>query len=282
MVKLLAAQEIEDFQRFGVVCLRKVLPDIWIEKLRVGVAKNLASPSIYACQYTKEGQPGSFRDDYCNWRRIDEYKEFIWWPKLGLIVSELMETEYVQFFHEHVFVKEKFTQERTPWHHDYTYYPLSGSKGLSLWIALDNVEISDSVDFIEGSHLWANMFRPRKFASADYYEGSQGFADDLPDIDANLASYPLKSWAVEAGDVIAFHMKTVHGQSIHKNQTSANRRTFVTRWLGDDIVFAKRAWQTSPPFPNLTLLPGDKLPLDHFPIVWTRNCWGGNGYFESQ
>jgi hypothetical protein len=49
------------------------------------------------------------------------------------------------------------------------------------------------------------------------------------------------------------------------------RRVFSVRFLGDDIVHAPRAWETSPDFPGLTetLAPG--LPMEHplFPLLWS-------------
>jgi hypothetical protein len=42
------------------------------------------------------------------------------------------------------------------------------------------------------------------------------------------------------------------------------------RWFGDDARFARRPDVTSPPFPELTLQPGDRLDTPLFPVVWPR------------
>ncbi|KAL9954377.1 hypothetical protein ACROYT_G041904 [Oculina patagonica] len=71
------------------------------------------------------------------------------------------------------------------------------------------------------------------------------------------------------GDCIVFHMKTVHGA--HGNNLSTPRRSFSTRWLGNDAVKGKRPWVNLPPSSEIEgLKQGDKL-LDSgaFPVVWT-------------
>jgi hypothetical protein len=49
----------------------------WIETLARGVERNLVEPSPLAKPYTPGGKPGLFLGDYCSWRRISEYAEFL-------------------------------------------------------------------------------------------------------------------------------------------------------------------------------------------------------------
>ena len=62
-----------------------------------------------------------------------------------------------------------------------------------------------------------------------------------------IGSFKLLSWDVEPGDVIAFHMKTLHGTPEGRVQ-SAIRRAIAFRWLGNDMRHCVRPWKTSPPF----------------------------------
>ena len=68
--------DINYYQNFGVTILRNVINQYWINKLRVGVKKNFKNPSKYKCVYEKNPLKDLFYDDYCNWKRINEYKDF--------------------------------------------------------------------------------------------------------------------------------------------------------------------------------------------------------------
>ena len=94
--------------------------------------------------------------------------------------------------------------------------------------------------------------------------------EDVPDIEATRGDYEILSWALEPGDAIAFHMKTVHGAP-GTATLATRRRAIATRWLGDDAVFAERPFATSPPFPGLELEPGDPMEHELFPVVVSKS-----------
>ena len=69
-------KNIDEFSNLGVTVLRKLISDYWLKKIKIGVEKNFKNPSIYKCVYEKNNQKELFYDDYCNWKRITEYKDF--------------------------------------------------------------------------------------------------------------------------------------------------------------------------------------------------------------
>ena len=177
----------------------------------------------------------------------------------------------VRFFHEHVLVKEPGTREISPWHQDQPYYCVDGEQVCSIWIPLDPVPQSVCPEFVAGSHRWNRMFTPLKFADHRPYDGAFERFEDLPDIEATRGDYEILSWALEPGDAIAFHMKTVHGAPGTATHAT-RRRAIATRWLGDDAVFAERPFTTSPPFPELGLEPGDPMEYELFPVVVSKRA----------
>ena len=68
---------VTEYERDGAVILRGVVPMHWIERLRAGVDENMRVPGPYGKRYTPDGKPGMFFGDYCNWRRIDAYRDFL-------------------------------------------------------------------------------------------------------------------------------------------------------------------------------------------------------------
>jgi len=262
----------EEYRDRGVVVVRGLFKD-WVAPLREGVDENIRSPGPFAKQYTPEGQSGMFFGDYCNWQRIAPYARFVRQSPAASLVAGLTGSREVRFFHEHVLVKEPGTAETTPWHHDQPYYSVDGALNCSLWMPLDNVPAAVCPEFIVGSHRWGKWFRPRRFTGQDWErdEVKDGL-EPIPDIDAQRDQYDIASWALQPGDVIAFHFLTVHGAPANPS-AKARRRGFSSRWVGEDATWAIRSGPTSPPFPELTgkLAPGDALDDDWFPIVWSRN-----------
>jgi ectoine hydroxylase-related dioxygenase (phytanoyl-CoA dioxygenase family) len=242
----------------------------WIESLRKGVDHNMADPGEFSKNYTAEGDGGNFFGDYCNWARIPEYRSFFFDSPAGEMAAELMQSETVRIFHEHVLVKEPGTSNPTPWHHDQPYYCVDGKQVLSFWIPLDTVPQTTCPEFISGSHTWGKWFLPRKFSGVDY-NYTEEWLEPIPDIENQREDYDIRSWDLEPGDAIAFHYLTVHGAPPNKSK-KLRRRGFAARWLGDDTTYAQRSGDISPPFPGLEkrLNVGDPLDTDEFPQVWPR------------
>ena len=265
---IVSDKTVAEFQRNGAVILRGLFAQKWLDALAVGIEKNFASPGEFHRNYTPPGNPGGFYDDYCNWQRIDEYRDFVLHSPAAEIAARLMQSPTARFYHEHVLVKEPGTAERTPWHHDQPYYGVDGDQLCSLWLPLDAVPRAACPEFVAGSHAAGTLYYPRLFVSGqDYSVGETGF-QSVPDIDAERDQHDILSWQLAPGDCIAFHMRTLHGAPATVGQTT-RRRGFSTRWLGADARYATRPWQTSPPFEELTLTPGNKMEHPTFPMVWS-------------
>ena len=146
--------DIETFQRDGVVVLRNLVSGGVLDELAGAVELNLAEPGEWATDYTPSGSTGRFFGDYVNWPRIDGYRHAALDSSLPFAARQLMRSTTARFFHEHVLVKEPSTTEITPWHHDEPYYCVDGAQNVSLWISLDPVPKAAGVEFVVGSHLW--------------------------------------------------------------------------------------------------------------------------------
>jgi len=261
--------EVAAYARDGAVALRQVFDPDWIALLGEGVEENLSAPGPYARHYTKDGESGHFVGDYCNWQRIPEYRDFVWDSPAAALVARLMGSDQVNFFHEHVLVKEPGTAERTPWHHDQPYWCVDGAQVCSIWLPLDPVPRALCVEFVAGSHLWGRWFKPRLFVDHTDYDYPEGW-ESVPHIEARRDAYRILSWDLEPGDAIAFHALTLHGAP--GNPSAGRRRAFATRWTGDDARYARRPGRLSPPFPEMgvALRPGDPMDCETFPVVWPR------------
>ena len=253
------------YKKDGVVLLKNIVSKYWINILRDGVEKNFKNPSKYKCVYeTDENKNELFYDDYCNWDKIEEYKNFIFNSNIAEVAKDLMQTNKVNLFHEHVLIKEKSSKKRSPWHQDQGYYCVNGRDNVSIWIPLDQVDINSSMEFVKGSHKWDKIFLPTKFIGHEYDHKDNEF-ERIPDIENNRKNYDIISWGCELGDAIAFNYSTVH--AAYGNNSDNRRRAFSIRFTGDDARYIKRKGEMSPPFPDIKLKNNEILDCDTFPVL---------------
>ncbi len=267
MALLIDQQTVNNFQNDGVTVLRGLFSE-WIAELRAGVDLNMSEPNPDARIYQNDQAGGRFFVDYCSWQRIPQYREFIYKSPIARIAAQLMLSDKVQLFHEHVLVKEPQTNIATPWHHDMPYYCASGPKTISLWLPLDGVPRERTLEFIAGSHLWGKHYRPQRFNGQPVNENDN--LEDIPNIDSHRENYNIVGWDLEPGDAVAFDYRTIHGAPANLSNTS-QRRAFSLRLLGDGAHFVRReGLTTSPPFNQVTLQDGDDLSGEEFPILYEK------------
>lgn len=262
----LTEENLHAYQRDGVICLRQLLSETEINLLRDGIEENLSALSPRAKIASRTEDKGKFIEDFCNWQNNRFYKKFIFESPLSKIAGYLMQSNTVRLYHDHLLVKEPSTEQITPWHQDQPYYNIDGLQNCSFWIPVDPVSRYSTLEFIAGSHL-QGWLMPRSFLTNEAKWFPEGSLQELPDIEANREQYPILGWDIEPGDVVCFHMLTLHAaKGVTSNQ---RRRVFSLRFIGDDITHKPRPWVTSPAFPGLEneLAEGATMEHDLFPVM---------------
>lgn len=257
---------VADFARDGAVCLRQLLTPDEVALLREGIEANLAAPSPRAKVASRPDDPGRFFEDFCNWQDIAPFQRFVSEAPVAWAAQRLMQSPSVRLYHDHVLVKESGTRQRTPWHQDQPYYNIEGRQNISMWIPVDPVPRASTLEFVAGSHR-GPWLMPRTFMDNQAKWFPEGSLQDLPDIEADRAAHPILGWAIEPGDVVCFHMLTLHGAGGFEGP--GRRRVFSVRFMGEDTRHAPRAWKTSPEFPGLadTLPAGAPMAHPLFPLL---------------
>ncbi len=255
------------YQVDGAVCLRGLLNHHEVSTLQEGIDANLANPSPRAIVASAPGDPGFFMEDFCNWNSNHAYEHVIRESPLAIAAARLMKSGIVRLYHDHMLTKEPGTRQRTPWHQDQPYYNVDGRQNVSFWIPVDPVRRGSSLELVAGSHL-GQWLMPRTFLDKQAKWFPEGTLAELPDIDATRSEHKILSWELEPGDVVAFHMLTLHAAA--GVDLDRRRRVFSVRFLGDDMRHAPRAWKTSPNFPGLVDDLPAGAPLEHplFPTLY--------------
>ena len=109
----LSQKQIDDYQNLGAIIIKGAFKD-WIEPLRSGFQKVLDNPSQHGRENVNENE-GRFFEDYCNWQRIQEFKDCMFNSPAAKIVAEATNSKSIQIFLDHLFINTI-----------YFYYKLSG------------------------------------------------------------------------------------------------------------------------------------------------------------
>ena len=170
---------------------------------------------------------------------------------------------------------EPGTRHATPWHQDLPYYCVDGTQTASIYVSLDAAAADVAVRFAKGSHLWNRLFYPRVFLDGADFEDSalDPHLEAVPDIDAQPGDYDIAAWSLEPGDAIVFDFRTLHGTG--DAEVKSMRRAFTSRWLGDDVCYCERLGETSPPYSDHGMQPGDRMREDWFPVLWRDSSRSG-------
>jgi ectoine hydroxylase-related dioxygenase (phytanoyl-CoA dioxygenase family) len=253
------------YQRDGAVLIKGLFAD-WVDVIRDGIARNMANPGPYAAENNRPGDTGRFFDDYCNWDRIPEFGQVIRESGVAHVAATLMGSQTVQMFHDHVLVKEPGTSRATPWHQDGPYYFVEGKQVVSFWSPMDAVSTA-SLRCVAGSHRWPRDVLPTRWMTETAFYPDPEKYMRVPDPDTE--GMPILEWAMEPGDAVAFHYRTLHGA--RGNTTDQRRRAFSLRLLGDDARYVARPGRTSPPYPGHGMVAGERLRDDWFPMLIAGN-----------
>jgi ectoine hydroxylase-related dioxygenase (phytanoyl-CoA dioxygenase family) len=244
--------------------LRGVLTREELDMLVAGIEFNRAHPTERALVASEADDPGQFFEDFCSWQRIAQYEQILKHSALPTIAKQLMGSTTARLYHDHLLVKTAGTRQPTPWHQDQPYYNIEGRQNVSFWIPVDPIPRESTLEFLRGSHD-GRWYMPRTFKTREARWFPEGSLADLPDMTLPENRAKIVGWALAPGDCVAFHMLTLHAAS----GSTALRRVFSARYVGDDVRHAPRPWKTSPAFPGLELVLPAGAAMDHpsFPLV---------------
>ncbi len=276
--------EVETFWRDGVVCLRRVMPSGWLERMAGPFEEALTSAattdlSAMGDELERAGAVravdeavrtaaiprGHFLAGTDHWRLQPEFLEFCVGSPLGGIVARLLRSDRVWFYEDSALVKEPGSHERTVFHQDMAYFHLEGDLVCTTWVPLDPVTAeTGAVRFVVGSHRDRTKYRPSMFVTAMALPGTDGA--DVPDYDQQVGASRIVSFDTEPGDVTVHHARTIHGAYANGSATQ-RRRAISVRFAGDGTVYTPVANAFPKPH-HSAMQPGQPLDDSAFPLAW--------------
>jgi len=269
------ADEVEAFERDGVVCLRRILDPVSVAALCTPIEALLGEPEmadLTGMAGTAGGRPaggtrGRFSAGVDHWRTSPAFSSFARDSALPAAVGALLRTTRVTLWEDSVLVKEPGTRERTVWHQDLGYFNVEGEQLCTTWVPLDPVTAATgAMRFARGSHTWDGSFRPNFFVTDDPIPGTEG--DAVPDVDelAARGEVSILCFELGPGDLTVHHARTLHAAGANTSATT-RRRAVSVRYCGDDARYHLRAGMP-PKAHHGDLRDGDVLGGPESPVVW--------------
>ena len=283
MLKLITDLDKKTFQNMGVVFLPEMFDNDWIQSLKEGVGKNLANPGNRMRIWDRSDKDKITLYDSDNWRRIEEYKNFIYEGPSKEIACSLLDTSRVNFFFDAIFTRSTGVKFRTPWHQDEPYWTVEGLDTVSFWMPLVPVEKKSALSFVPGSHRWTNQYQQKDFSALNPDKqpsidsvSFQGEWETFPDINNDLERYKVISWEMTPGDCVAFNGRTIHGGS-GQLRPQCDLKIFNTKWLGDDVRVRFKPYGMDPDhskkMQTAGMKAGDRVDNKIYPRFCLENGW---------
>ncbi len=280
-IREITASEVTSFQQDGVVMLKGLFDERWVELLDRGLEANCNSPTDRSRIWDRDEQGRTMFWDSQAWQRIEEYKQFVFDSPAAQFAGQLMQSEQINFFFDAVFVRSPGSQFVTPWHQDEPYWSVEGYNTCTLWMPLVPVKKENALAYIPGSHRSDSVFYQYNFGDlnpdcktrVDQVDFSAVSKNEFPDFDADPERYGVISWDMQPGDCVAFNSRIIHGGS-GKLPQDRDLRVFTSKWLGDDVQIKFRECGMDPDHSAVMtehgLKPGDRPGTDLYPAIWSR------------
>lgn len=273
----IAEELIKTYRDDGVVCLRGVISQEWLDLLAEAFEEAEATPNQNS-ERVESG--GRFFNSVNVWRSNEKARRFVFESPLASLAAQLMDASQVLMYGDHLLLKDPGCRTKSPWHQDLPYFPLSGEQIGAFWVGLDPVtKESGAVQFIRGSHRWDGLFIPPQMATAYGERSAFDLArssrrpepdehevyHDLPDIAANPDLYDIICYELQPGDCTFHNVKLLHGAS-GNDRLDVPRRGWSVRMCGDTTTYYHKPTSRDPDAP--TLPDGALIESDIYPQLW--------------
>lgn len=225
----------------GAICIRQGFSEAHMQRVDEAFEWMVANPGPGAeKRYTHE--PATFYESTGYAVNEPSFQVIFEQTPVVDMVKRLYAKPDVWYLGEQLFWKYGGHARRTPWHQDLSYLPFAGPSVIGVWISLSDLPREASLEFVRGSH------RGVLYNGASYLDLEDDthpiYPDSnmprLPDIEADRDAWEILSWDLTRGDLLVFHLGTLHGGG--GTTPGLERRSLTLRFFGEDAVW-------TPPLP---------------------------------
>jgi ectoine hydroxylase-related dioxygenase (phytanoyl-CoA dioxygenase family) len=221
----LAPEEVASYRANGHVLLRGLARPNEVAAFRPVVSSAVT-------KFNRESRPLAERDTYGKaflqvmnlWHDDADVRSFVLAARFAGVAAALLGTDRVRIYHDQALVKEP-GGGHTPWHQDAIYWPIDGTRCVTMWMPLVDVTPEMGLmTFVDGSN-------EGELGDEAISDDSEAHFDALVNRTKATCSVPV---AMSAGDA-TFH----GGWTLHKagaNTSSVTREVMTVIYFASDLV----------------------------------------------
>ena len=185
------------------------------------------------------------------WEHNPAFRAQLFHQRAAAIAAELIGCEKVRVFHDHLIVKPPHGGSTIPWHRDLPNWPVAEPRGLSCWLALDDVTAeSGAMRFMPAGH------KEPMTRSIDFLNEAKDWGE---------REKHAVTAAVPAGSAIFHHCLSWHTSP--PNTTPGWRRAYITIYIDAACTFAPTRAGWHPVSSRVSVPPGAVFNEDAFPTL---------------
>jgi non-haem Fe2+, alpha-ketoglutarate-dependent halogenase len=214
--RVLTGSQIESFNRDGYVRPVRIFSDEDITEIRRYFDELLAR--VVAAG----GDSYSISTAHLKYGRV---YDILTEPRIVAVVKDLL-GENVVAWGSHFFCKMPHDGKQVAWHQDASYWPLSPSKAVTVWLAIDDADVANAcMRFVAGSHHYGYL---------TYRPSSPGEHNVLDQTIENVEQYgtPVDD-VLKAGEVSLHSDLLLHGSEA--NDSDRRRCGLTLRYCAAEV-----------------------------------------------
>ena len=108
-------QDIESFERDGVICLRGIFDNAWLVRMQMATERILLNPGPLSDDLHNGGR---FLNDNFMWTRDEDFRAFVFQSPAAEIARQVLPSEKINFLADNLLVKEPLANSPVSWHND--------------------------------------------------------------------------------------------------------------------------------------------------------------------
>mmetsp|Transcript_8708 Transcript_8708/g.16212 ORF Transcript_8708/g.16212 Transcript_8708/m.16212 type:complete len:425 (-) Transcript_8708:125-1399(-) len=248
--------QIQTLERDGVVHIKNVFDDDWVEYLRAATGHQVSNPHFWAFAGT-----ASKLYDYIQrniWQTNKAFADFYYHSAMGNVLAQCGRTDEIRVSTDLLMVNPN---KGFKWHQDNQNGPITWDEGIRFWITMDETPATYGAPvYLKGSHRNTAVDEGAVFVDIEG-EGLEDYKDEL----LEFRTMP--------GDMLIWHPRTIH----KVDGPSDGIWTSYRRVLGGTVAKAGSRYHdkrgTGGVLSDLGrhgLEDMDKLSSSFFPIVYPR------------
>ncbi|CAM4071092.1 phytanoyl-CoA dioxygenase family protein [Paenibacillus alkaliterrae] len=223
-------EQIRYYRDNGFVQIDNILSDEELEELRCHLGETMGVQDGKSLQTSGQGNAyyKVLNQRVNTWRDHGGMARFVLSRRFADAAKQLTGFDGIRLFHDHALFKMPKDSKPTPWHQDHPYWPMNETGALSIWIALDDVDVNNGcMMFVPKSQKIMNLRHVDLVQPHDIFndEGASG-------LDRNTAAIVrMKAGSCTFHDGLTFHYA-------HANQTDLPRRVLAMIYMAEGTTYS--------------------------------------------